>query len=81
MAFHHHKKAGELAEARMECILQNNPVQQREALLWQASQLKSFAGAQADRERNTMVGNDFFIRIAEFGFGPGLFPSKEVLRK
>lgn len=81
MAFHHHKKAGELAEARMQCILQGTLCSKREALLWQASQLKSFARAQADRERNSMVGNDFFIRIAEFGFGPGLFPSKEVLRK
>ena len=57
------------------------PVQQREDLLWQASKLKSFGSTKAEREMNSLVGNDFFITIAKFGFGPEIFPSKEILRK
>jgi len=54
------------------------PVKQREDLPWKASKLKSFGRAKADGEMNSSVGNDFFITITDFGFGPGIFPSKEV---
>lgn len=57
------------------------PVQQTEEPLGQASKLKSFGGSRADGKIHSLLGNDFFITVAAFGFGPGIFPSKDVLRK
>lgn len=45
-------------------------VQQTEELLGQASKLNSFGGSRADGEIHSLLGNDFFITIAAFGFGP-----------
>lgn len=56
-------------------------VQQTEDPIGQASKLKSFGSTRADGEIHSLLGNDFFITIAAFGFGPRIFPSKEVLRK
>lgn len=81
MAFHHYKKARGLTGTGMGVYYPKYPAQQREDLLCQASKLKSFGSTKADREMNSLFGNDFFITIAKFGFGPGIFPSKEVLRK
>lgn len=77
---HHYRKLEDYLKNGVECIIQNTLFSRRRGCLGRHPS-SSPLEAQSWWGNHSLLGNDFFITIAAFGFGPEIFPSKEVLRK